>query len=650
MQLSDTCSSHENYHTEFASSGGGSNNPDSPDTFNDGEEITDLTLQSGPMMEEQLQKPDSFSFYKPQHFRDHVASCEPPRRRPNNKHRRKRAGLIITSDEEYVEMKARNGGTAPPTPEDGTGSEYLEYSKKYQGTPNMKPGLGGLNSAFIRHSNKGDRMGITAQGLKDGVADRMQKVSKAVQTLTNGTMSQTGFVTFKSLAACTIAMQSTVSSCGDAFFIKPAPEKRDIIWNNIGLHIWSIEFRHIIVNVLLGLNIIFWSVVVSGVQSFTTIEAVDKFWPSLADYMAENKRAESMITNHLPVFLLLFLIQNLYFVLKFIASRVERVKSYSEVERSVMSRYFYYQLANIYVTVTLGSIFADLNIIISSPDDILTIFGEALPKVAAYFTNLITVKFTAGLMFELCFGGHPLKFLRLLFAEMFTDPRLRTKEARVRGAFAPTDPWYGRFMADFLLVLLIVFIYQCIAPFICVAGLAYFMFAEVVYTFQLMHVYFPIYESGGMYFYKVYYHILLGSICGLITIMGVISVKKGFKQVPFLVPLPLMVLYFGRRWVEEGKRSSHLISLDKAVGADFEDTSKMKKEQQATWETFDPFEYMQPSLKTTTGAIDLPDRLTEIEDKEKYSSDIDAEGQLQFTSDGTVKHPKQINPRGVVDV
>ncbi len=125
MQLSDTCSSHENYHTEFASSGGGSNNPDSPDTFNDGEEITDLTSQSGPMMEEQLQKPDSFSFYKPQHFRDHVASCEPSRRRPNNKHRRKRAGLIITSDEEYVEMKARNGGTALPTPEDDTGSEYL---------------------------------------------------------------------------------------------------------------------------------------------------------------------------------------------------------------------------------------------------------------------------------------------------------------------------------------------------------------------------------------------------------------------------------------------------------------------------------------------------------------------------------------------
>ncbi len=38
----------------------------------------------------------------------------------------------------------------------------------------------------------------------------------------------------------------------------------------------------------------------------------------------------------------------------------------------------------------------------------------------------------------------------------------------------------------------------------------------------------------------------------------------------------------------------------------------------------------------------LPDRLSEIEDEDKYSSDVDAEGALQFTSDGVVIHPKRI--------
>ncbi len=49
--------------------------------------------------------------------------------------------------------------------------------------------------------------------------------------------------------------------------------------------------------------------------------------------------------------------------------------------------------------------------------------------------------------------------------------------------------------------------------------------------------------------------------------------------------------------------------------------------------------------------MDLPDRLSEIEDEDKYSSDVDAEGPLQFTSDGRVMHPKRINPgRHSIDI
>ncbi len=40
--------------------------------------------------------------------------------------------------------------------------------------------------------------------------------------------------------------------------------------------------------------------------------------------------------------------------------------------------------------------------------------------------------------------------------------------------------------------------------------------------------------------------------------------------------------------------------------------------------------------------MDLPDRLSEIEDEDKYSSDVDAEGSLQFMLDGAVVHPKRI--------
>eukprot|EP00953_Heterococcus_sp_UTEX-ZZ885_P008706 5186-Heterococcus_DN1.PRE.4 len=116
------------------------------------------------------------------------------------------------------------------------------------------------------------------------------------------------------------------------------------------------------------------------------------------------------------------------------------------------------QLANIYVTVTAGSIFKAVEAILRKPDTVLGLLGGALPLVAVYFTNLIIVKVVGGLMMELCFGGRPLKFWRILCIELFTNPKLRTKEDRTRGVFEHTEPWYGRFFADFTLVLMVVFI------------------------------------------------------------------------------------------------------------------------------------------------------------------------------------------------
>ena len=57
-------------------------------------------------------------------------------------------------------------------------------------------------------------------------------------------------------------------------------------------------------------------------------------------------------------------------------------------------------------------------------------------------------------------GGRPLKFWRILWQEAFHDAKLRTRAQRTSGAFEPSEPWYGRFTTDFLLVMLITFTYQ----------------------------------------------------------------------------------------------------------------------------------------------------------------------------------------------
>ncbi len=89
----------------------------------------------------------------------------------------------------------------------------------------------------------------------------------------------------------------------------------------------------------------------------------------------------------------------------------------SDVDKSVVSRYFYYQvrfiawvlfhsrhemqdvlnsfafqLANIYITVTAGSIWISASQIIEHPSAGLEILGNSLPTVVGYFISLLVTK------------------------------------------------------------------------------------------------------------------------------------------------------------------------------------------------------------------------------------------------------------------
>eukprot|EP00953_Heterococcus_sp_UTEX-ZZ885_P008708 5186-Heterococcus_DN1.PRE.6 len=104
------------------------------------------------------------------------------------------------------------------------------------------------------------------------------------------------------------------------------------------------------------------------------------------------------------------------------------------------------------------------------------------------------------------------------------------------------------------------------------------------------------------------------------------SIRRGYEQGPFLLPLPFMVLYFGLQWTRDGFRASALLSLDKAALQDREDELAEPRGDYATWETFDERAYQQPSL------YDEPDRIAKPEIE--VDSDVDVDGRLQLDEDG----------------
>jgi hypothetical protein len=88
----------------------------------------------------------------------------------------------------------------------------------------------------------------------------------------------------------------------------------------------------------------------------------------------------ALINSYLPVVAMLGLIMLLPVVFRWVAEHYEQRKKKSSVERSIIGRFFYYQLANIFITVTAGSIWQALYEILDHPGNALAILAASLPN------------------------------------------------------------------------------------------------------------------------------------------------------------------------------------------------------------------------------------------------------------------------------
>lgn len=116
------------------------------------------------------------------------------------------------------------------------------------------------------------------------------------------------------------------------------------------------------------------------------------------------------------------------------------------------------------------------------------------------------------------------------------------------------------------------FTYAPISPIILPVGALYFLGAFLVYKTQLVMVYAPRYDSGGVMFPSACQRTLIGLICGQITLVGYTVLRQGFYQPMLLLPLPLytwsMMAYFKRIFEDPAGN----LSLERAIELDKLDT------------------------------------------------------------------------------
>jgi len=392
-----------------------------------------------------------------------------------------------------------------------------------------------------------------------------------LDSVSGSSMSSNGFVTFDDLATAACAARAPLSHDHNNFKASLAPDPRDIRWECAHINDSYSKGREWTANFFLMIGAILWSIPIASIQALATAETLAKVPGFQWMNSLEGGRFNAFVNGYLPVVALLTLITVLPKIFHWVAETFEGRKTLSSINGSILERLFLYQLANIYITVTAGSIWTALGTIIDHPGSGLEILATSLPTVVGYFVTLLVTKTLAGLPLVLLRPAPLCKmiFLKLCFKQSLLTQREINNVHERQQLYSCVD------YSDQLLVLVICFTYACISPIILPVGALYFLGSLIVYKKQVLLICNnDNHESGGVMFPAVLRRTLIGLICGQLTLIGYTILREAYYQPLALFPLPAITAIMMRSFTQHYEVPSTQLSLEMAK--DLDDNSMVK--------------------------------------------------------------------------
>lgn len=410
----------------------------------------------------------------------------------------------------------------------------------------------------------------TAELAAKGAVRGVLEAARTLELLTVGAYyatSSTAFVTFKSRTASSTCHQMLLSHKYISMLVRPAPNPKDIIWENVSIPQRQIDMRKNIADGTLIVGALFWSIVLGFITTISSLESLSREYTWLRAY--SGTEVYKFVNSYLASSVLLTLLTLLPVVFDIIARNYESLKLESEVQNSIMTRYFYYQLANVFVSVYAGSIVTALHQILDSPSNIFNILGATIPSFSVYFANLIIVKTFTAIPLELL-RTWPL--IQTLSLKLCLDKKRCTWRELREGAFSDPPLLYGWIYPSLMMVLMIAITYACISPLLCPIALLYYSLVYLMYKYQLLYVYVNAYQAGGYMWYALFTRSMVALICGIVTLICYLGIRKTYFSGPFyvLIPLPFLIALFWYYCETKFRGTSMALSLESAVELDRE--------------------------------------------------------------------------------
>jgi hypothetical protein len=425
----------------------------------------------------------------------------------------------------------------------------------------------------------------------------------------------TGFVTFSRRTAWLTAHRlGILSDVYPDLRILPAPDPRDLIWNNL---MYSTKHTHqgeMVSSTIFRVGLVFWGSLISVVTAMSNLETLEEYMAFIEDL---DNVSYALLAGLLPVALMAGLLASVPLIISAVVMRLDRLPSTSAVHRKVFQWTLAFLLANMFVSIISGSIFRSLEDFVDNPKLVLSYLADSFPSTSVLFCNyVISVTLVAGPN-ELL---QIIPFLQFVYYARFNREATLTK----RQLFAEGGPLckkyypFGGYLPQYVFVLTVVLFFSVISPLVPLVAFFFFGSRFLILRYQFLYVYTPRFNLGGKFWFDLVYHTMFGLVLFTSVMLFYTLLKQGFIQGMCLLPLPFLVWYQWKRLDHTFGRLSQDIAYAKAMQdhapihkAPKNLSSSNNNELEAESLGFTNNYYMHPALLAPIDITPLPYRISQ---------------------------------------
>lgn len=419
-----------------------------------------------------------------------------------------------------------------------------------------------------------------------------KRVTKLLVNSPDGTVLDSGFVTFSNLSAKNQCVQMLHHATPFSFLVKHAPLPKDIFWKNVGMPHKEQQIGFVIAQALtVGLFILI-TIPVAFFTSLSETDNLQEVIPALEKAIIRYPWLPTFLAQLSPV-LLVALTAILPFVLRFI-SRYEGHVATTELNASLLAKLSVFMIIQVFFVQALsGSIFQQLELIINKPNQIINLLATSVPNQVKSFIQFVLIQNFLGCSVEILRVipiGLAIGHNRL--APALTEKERRTPYLFFKPLTYPEEIEYPLLFSEMILYFLVTLIYSCVAPIMPYFILVTFGILSVVFRHQLIYVYSPENDDGGKMWSKVIMVLIICLFLAEFTLTGILSLKQGVVAATLMIPLiiisGLCFLYITQQHFRVTEFIPSTLSKKYDIRNFGRDNSFLNQQ------------YLQPSLKTKT--------------------------------------------------